>query len=40
MIASPSAPPVVGLMPGDVTGIGAEIAAKMLASEDVKAIAR
>jgi 4-hydroxy-L-threonine phosphate dehydrogenase PdxA len=32
--------PVVGLMLGDVTGIGAEIAAKMLATQDVKALAR
>jgi 4-phospho-D-threonate 3-dehydrogenase / 4-phospho-D-erythronate 3-dehydrogenase len=32
--------PVVGLMLGDVTGIGAEIAAKMLATQDVKKLAR
>ena len=32
--------PIVGLMLGDVTGIGAEIASKMLATEDVKARAR
>ena len=32
--------PVVGLMLGDVTGIGAEIAAKMLATQDLKALAR
>jgi 4-hydroxythreonine-4-phosphate dehydrogenase len=32
--------PVVGLMLGDVTGIGAEIAAKMLATQDVKQLAR
>jgi 4-hydroxythreonine-4-phosphate dehydrogenase len=32
--------PVVGLMLGDVTGIGAEIAAKMLATQDVQACAR
>src|SRR5258708_5572029 len=32
--------PIVGLMLGDVTGIGAEIAAKMLATQDPKAIAR
>src|SRR2546423_11950186 len=32
--------PVVGLMLGDVTGIGAEIAAKMLATQDVKSLAR
>jgi len=32
--------PVVGLMLGDVTGIGAEIAAKMLAAQEVKALAR
>ena len=32
--------PIVGLMLGDVTGIGAEIAAKMLATQDVSALAR
>lgn len=32
--------PVVGLMLGDVTGIGAEIATKMLAHENVQALAR
>jgi 4-hydroxythreonine-4-phosphate dehydrogenase len=32
--------PVVGLMLGDVTGIGAEIATKMLAAQDVREIAR
>lgn len=32
--------PVVGLMLGDVTGIGAEIATKMLATENVGALAR
>jgi 4-hydroxythreonine-4-phosphate dehydrogenase len=32
--------PIVGLMLGDVTGIGAEIVAKMLATQDVKALAR
>src|ERR1700704_827339 len=32
--------PVVGLMLGDVTGIGAEIAAKMLATQDTQALAR
>src|SRR5438045_8948279 len=33
-------PPIVGLMLGDVTGIGAEIAAKMLATQEPKALAR
>ncbi len=28
--------PIVGLMLGDVTGIGAEIAVKMLATQDVQ----
>jgi 4-hydroxythreonine-4-phosphate dehydrogenase len=32
--------PVVGLMLGDVTGIGAEIATRMLATQDLKALAR
>ena len=32
--------PVVGLMLGDVTGIGAEIAAKMLATQDARNLAR
>ncbi len=32
--------PVVGLMLGDVTGIGAEIATKMLAAPEVRALAR
>jgi 4-hydroxy-L-threonine phosphate dehydrogenase PdxA len=32
--------PVVGLMLGDVTGIGAEIAARMLATQDPNALAR
>jgi 4-hydroxythreonine-4-phosphate dehydrogenase len=32
--------PVVGLMLGDVTGIGAEIATKMLAAQEPKALAR
>jgi 4-hydroxythreonine-4-phosphate dehydrogenase len=32
--------PVVGLMLGDVTGIGAEIAARMLATQDVNKLAR
>jgi 4-hydroxythreonine-4-phosphate dehydrogenase len=32
--------PIVGLMLGDVTGIGAEIATKMLATQDVNAHAR
>jgi 4-hydroxy-L-threonine phosphate dehydrogenase PdxA len=32
--------PIVGLMLGDVTGIGAEIAAKMLAQQDASAPAR
>jgi len=32
--------PIVGLMLGDVTGIGAEIAAKMLATEEPNALAR
>jgi 4-hydroxy-L-threonine phosphate dehydrogenase PdxA len=32
--------PVIGLMLGDVTGIGAEIVTKMLATQDVKARAR
>ena len=37
---APDTRPVVGLMLGDVTGIGAEIAAKMLATQDLKALAR
>ena len=32
--------PIVGLMLGDVTGIGAEIAAKMLAMQDLRNVAR
>lgn len=32
--------PIVGLMLGDVTGIGAEIAAKMLVTQELKKIAR
>ena len=40
MSASTETRPVVGLMLGDVTGIGAEIAAKMLATQDVKRLAR
>jgi 4-hydroxythreonine-4-phosphate dehydrogenase len=32
--------PVVGLMLGDVTGIGAEIATKMLATQEINALAR
>jgi 4-hydroxy-L-threonine phosphate dehydrogenase PdxA len=32
--------PIVGLMLGDVTGIGAEIATKMLAAPELKALAR
>src|SRR3954466_15028935 len=32
--------PVIGLMLGDVTGIGAEIVTKMLATQDVNARAR
>jgi len=37
---APDTRPIVGLMLGDVTGIGAEIAAKMLATQDLKALAR
>jgi 4-hydroxythreonine-4-phosphate dehydrogenase len=40
MSTSTETRPLVGLMLGDVTGIGAEIAAKMLATQDVKALAR
>jgi 4-hydroxythreonine-4-phosphate dehydrogenase len=32
--------PIVGLMLGDVTGIGAEIATRMLAAQELKALAR
>src|SRR5262245_13775266 len=32
--------PVVGLMPGDVTGIGPEITAKLLASGSLREVAR
>src|ERR1700730_869535 len=32
--------PIVGLMLGDVTGIGAEIAAKMLATQEISSLAR
>jgi len=37
---APDTRPVVGLMLGDVTGIGAEIAAKMLATQDMSTLAR
>jgi len=37
---TPDTRPVVGLMLGDVTGIGAEIATKMLATQDLNALAR
>jgi len=40
MTLTTDARPIVGLMLGDVTGIGAEIAAKMLATQDLKSAAR
>ena len=41
MINTPSnALPVIGLMLGDVTGIGPEISARLLASGAMKAVAR
>jgi 4-hydroxythreonine-4-phosphate dehydrogenase len=40
MSVSVNEKPLVGLMLGDVTGIGAEIATKMLAHENVQALAR
>jgi 4-hydroxythreonine-4-phosphate dehydrogenase len=39
-MASADTRPIVGLMLGDVTGIGAEIATKMLATQDLGGIAR
>ena len=40
MAKAPDPRPIVGLMLGDVTGIGAEIVTKMLAAQDLKARAR
>jgi 4-hydroxythreonine-4-phosphate dehydrogenase len=40
MTLTTDARPIVGLMLGDVTGIGAEIAAKMLATQDLESAAR
>ena len=40
MSNAPDPRPIVGLMLGDVTGIGAEIVTKMLATQDWKALAR
>src|SRR4030095_15835408 len=40
MTLTPDTRPLVGLMLGDVTGIGAEIATKMLATQDLESAAR
>ncbi len=40
MTATADSRPIIGLMLGDVTGIGAEIATRMLATQDVGAAAR
>src|SRR5262245_36657459 len=39
-MTAPDARPVVGLMPGDVTGIGPEITAKLLAGGSLREVAR